>query len=41
MNNNTTEENLNKTSLGVVSYQEYVYTTTYTQRNIDVVYTLI
>ena len=38
---NITKENLNKTFNGVIAYQEYVYTTTYTLQNIDVVYTLI
>jgi len=38
---NITKENLNKTLNGVSYGFEYVYTTTYTLQNIDVVYTLV
>ena len=38
---NITKENLNKTLNGVSYGLSYVYTTTYTLQNIDVVYTLI
>lgn len=38
---NITKENLNKPFNSESYGLSYVYTTTYTQRNIDVVYTLI
>jgi hypothetical protein len=38
---NTTKESLTKTSLGVMAYESYVYTTTYTYPNLVGVYTLV